>query len=92
MNEIKLMKREYPNACNTKFEIEFNDLKGGDAGHGGFLRLKFEQDTEIEVKTTKTSVEIKVTGDDERIYLKHSLKAIADFLENNLKYNYGNTR
>ncbi len=86
-NKIMLRKIEQDfTLCNIlHVTLEHNGYQGGDAGHGGYVRMSFSNEgAAIEVNGEECEeVELIFRGDDERLTLVDALKMIVKELEDN---------
>jgi hypothetical protein len=82
------MKKEtFIGADILEIEIDSNELKGGDSGHGGYTEIKFQTDNSFMVNGEECyELNLRFTGDSERINLRDALRFMADYLEEQLKY------
>lgn len=70
--------------CNIlHVKLEHNGLQGGDGGHGGYVKMNFENEGALIIVNGKEceKVELIFRGDDERITLVDALKMIVKELE-----------
>jgi hypothetical protein len=70
--------------CNIlEVKLEHNGYQGGDAGHGGYVKMNFRNEgAAIEVNGKQfEKVELIFRGDDERTTLVDALKMIVKELE-----------
>lgn len=79
-------------SCNIlKAELEHNGMQGGDAGHGGFVKIKLKDQSSTCMFLNgqeASEIELEVRGDSERETLIEALKMIVAELELN-KYDNG---
>lgn len=73
---------ELVDANILEVEVEHNGLQGGDAGHGGFVRILLKSTNDITVDGKDLErVEIMVRGDSERRNLSEAFRRIHEELE-----------
>jgi len=78
--------KEFISANVLETTVEHNGCKGGDAGHGGFVRITFRDlsCTSMEVNGVECEeFSFEFQGSAERETLIHSLEMILDELKNN---------
>ena len=81
--------QEFISANIIGVTLEHNGYQGGDAGHGGFVRIKIENiaSTSMEVNRQESeNVELIFRGDTERDTLISALKMIVKELEDNPEF------
>jgi hypothetical protein len=67
-------------------EIDSNGIKGGDSGHGGYTVIKMSSDNTFEVNGIDSNeLQLRFTGDSERVNLRDALRFMADYLDQELK-------
>ena len=67
--------------------LEYNHYKGGDSGHGGYIKIIIKNISSSDMsvdKEKKTEVELLFRGDIEKEALKNALNMIVKDLNNNL--------
>jgi hypothetical protein len=77
--------------CNIlEVKLEHNGYQGGDAGHGGYVKMNFSNEgAAIEVNGKECEeVELIFRGDNERTTLVDALKMIVKELEEHKEDNY----
>jgi hypothetical protein len=82
----KKIYQTFTNANIIAVTLEHNGFHGGDAGHGGFVKITIEDlaSTYMEVNGKESSkFELLLKGDAERTTLLEALKMITKELENN---------
>jgi hypothetical protein len=86
--KTKKITQVFTNANILEASIEHNGLKGGDAGHGGFVELTFRDvaSTSMEVNGQESElVSLTFRGDTERETLLEALKFFVKELEDHKK-------
>jgi len=81
---MRKIKEEFCSANILGLELEHNGFQGGDAGHGGYVRIKLinEGSTAMEVNDEYVDfIEFTFRGDTERQTLLMALKTIVFELE-----------
>jgi len=90
----KIISQEFYLGNTLRTTLEHTGYGGGDSGHGGFVKITFEDlsCTHMELNGVEVHIiEIKFLGDCERDSLLMSLKMIVKELEDNKRiigYNY----
>lgn len=85
----KIISQSYQDAVIFDATLEHNGFRGGDSGHGGYVKMTFKSTTEIEVKRDDDySLCVEVRGDAERRTLTAALRMIVDELESNKYFDY----
>jgi hypothetical protein len=82
--------QEFTSANIIGVTLEHNGLQGGDAGHGGFVRLVIEDlsCTSMEVNGEESQkFELVFKGDTERDTFLSALKMVVKELEDNCRFN-----
>jgi hypothetical protein len=83
---MRKLYQEFTNCNILGVTLEHNGIKGGDAGHGGFVSITIEDlaGTYMEVNDNEADkVKITLKGDAERETLLEALKMIVTELEQN---------
>jgi hypothetical protein len=86
MSKVRKVYKEFINANIIGVTLEHNGYGGGDAGHGGFVRIIIEDlaSTCMEVNESESkSFELLIRGDAERETFLEAFKMIVAELENN---------
>jgi len=86
MKDSKKIYQEFISACAIGVSLEHNGYKGGDSGHGGFVKIEIENltCTDMSLNGRETEkFELLFSGDCERDVLISALKMIVKELENN---------
>tara|TARA_Y100001938_G_C8002248_1_gene385352 strand:- start:595 stop:945 length:351 start_codon:yes stop_codon:yes gene_type:complete len=86
---VNITKAQLVSANILSVEVQENGIKGGDAGHGGFVKIKLTDDacTSMEARVNGDAlreaevVEIVFRGDTERDTLREALKSVVDALD-----------
>ena len=79
--------QEFTSANIIGVTVEHNGIKGGDAGHGGFVKIVIEDlaSTSMELNgAQKTKFELKIRGDCERETFVSAFKMIIKELEDHI--------
>ncbi len=82
----KKIYQEFTSANIIGVTLEHNGFRGGDAGHGGFVKIVIEDlaSTSMEVNGNECeSLELVIRGDSERETFLSALKMIVKELEEN---------
>ena len=82
----KVISEEFVSANIVRVTLEHNGLQGGDAGHGGFVKILFEDvaSTTMEINGNEVSkFELTLRGDTERKTFIDAFKMIVKELEEN---------
>ena len=82
--EIKKVYKEFTSANIIGVTLEHNGFKGGDAGHGGFVKLIIEDlaSTSMEVNGEECEkFELVLRGDSERETFLSALKMVVKEIE-----------
>jgi hypothetical protein len=82
----KKIYQEFASANVLGVELEHNGFKGGDAGHGGFVKITLENlaSTAMELNGKEADkVELVFMGDSERCTIISAFKMIVKELEDN---------
>lgn len=75
-------KEIFENADILNVEIDSNELKCGDSGSGGYLKILMKSTNEFEVNGKKSyDLTLLVTGDSERINMRDAFRYMADYLD-----------
>lgn len=86
--KTKKIYREFCSANIIGVTLEHNGIKGGDAGHGGFVRINVKDlaSTSMELNGEECSeFELIIRGDTERETFISAFKMIVEELESNTK-------
>jgi len=82
----KIIYQKFESANTIAVTLEHNGFKGGDLGHGGFVKIKIEDinSTHMELNNEHIEViELTFRGDSERYTLLNALKMIVKELDDN---------
>lgn len=86
---VNITKAQLVSANILSVEVQENGCKGGDAGHGGFVKIKLTDDacTAMEARVNGDAlreteeIEIVLRGSTERETLREALKVVVDALD-----------
>lgn len=83
---MRTLKKEIVKACITEVAVSHNGIQGGDAGHGGFVNIRFKDiaSTCMFVNGKETGLfDITFRGDHEREMLIEAMEMILKELKEN---------